>query len=129
VTENLADDQRITAIGLLFEVHAGLATRFATQFEEQGLSAVEVDRMVRDGLVCRRACPTDRRSSYAVLTRAGQQRLDETLPRHLRLIEQWFTGQLAPAELAAFLDTLRRLRNAVHPGATAGSDGETAQVA
>ncbi|MFV2021825.1 MarR family winged helix-turn-helix transcriptional regulator [Micromonospora sp. LOL_023] len=161
MTENLADDPRITAIGLLFEVHAGLSARFATQLEEQGLSAVEfevlmrlrrspshqlrmtdlaaqaalstsgatrvVDRMVRDGLLYRRACPTDRRSSYAVLTQVGQQRLDETLPRHLRLIEHWFTGQLDPAELTAFLDTLRRLRDAVHPGATAGSDDTVTQ--
>jgi len=162
VTENLADDPRITAIGLLFEVHTGLAARFAAQFEEHGLSTVEfevlmrlrrsaghqlrmtdlaaqaalstsgatrvVDRMVRDGLVCRRACPSDRRSSYAVLTRAGQQRLDDTLPGHLQLIDKWFTGQFVPAELTTLLDTLRRLRDAVHPQATAGSDEATAPV-
>ncbi|MFC0029687.1 MarR family winged helix-turn-helix transcriptional regulator [Micromonospora chaiyaphumensis] len=153
--KNVFDDPRITAIGLLFEVSAGLSARFAAQFEEHGLSPVEfevlmrltrspghqlrmtdlaaqtslstsgvtrvVDRMERDGLLRRRACPSDRRSSYAVVTAAGLSRLDQTLPGHLRIIEEWFTGQLAPAQLDALLDGLRRVRDAVHPGATAGS--------
>lgn len=153
--QNVFDDPRITAIGLLFEASAGLSARFAAQFEEHGLSAVEfevlmrltrspghqlrmtdlaaqtslstsgvtrvVDRMERDGLLRRRACPSDRRSSYAVVTAAGLSRLDDTLPGHLRIIEEWFTGQLGPAQLDALLDGLRRVRDAVHPGATAGS--------
>ncbi|MFI7025304.1 MarR family winged helix-turn-helix transcriptional regulator [Micromonospora sp. NPDC049900] len=152
---NVFDDPRITAVGLLFEVHAGLSARFATQLDEHGLSAVEfevltrltrspgnqlrmtdlaaqtslstsgvtrvVDRMERDGLITRRACPSDRRSSYAVVTPAGLRRLDESLPGHLRLIEDWFTGQLDPAALDALLDGLRQIRDAVHPCATAGS--------
>ncbi|MEV2237719.1 MarR family transcriptional regulator [Micromonospora sp. NPDC049891] len=152
---NAFDDPRITAVGLLFEVHAGLAARFAAQLEEHGLSPVEfevltrltrspdnqlrmtdlaaqtslstsgvtrvVDRMERDGLITRRACPSDRRSSYAVVTPAGLRRLDESLPGHLQLIEDWFTGQLDPAALGALLDGLRRVRDAVHPCATAGS--------
>ncbi|MER5332569.1 MarR family transcriptional regulator [Micromonospora sp. NPDC002717] len=167
MNQNAFDDPRITAVGLLYEAHAGLSARFAAQFEEHGLSPVEfevltrlarspgnqlrmtdlaaqtslstsgvtrvVDRMERDGLLTRRACPSDRRSSYAVVTAAGMQRLDETMPGHLRIIEQWFTGQLEPAALDALLDGLRRVRDAVHPGATAGSsesaptgDGATA---
>jgi DNA-binding MarR family transcriptional regulator len=155
VNQNAFDDPRITAVGLLYEAHAGLSARFAAQFEEHGLSPVEfevltrlarspgnqlrmtdlaaqtslstsgvtrvVDRMERDGLLTRRACPSDRRSSYAVVTAAGMQRLDETMPGHLRIIEQWFTGQLEPEALDALLDGLRRVRDAVHPGATAGS--------
>ena len=56
-----------------------------------------------------------------MVTAAGLHRLDETLPGHLQIIEQWFTGQLDPEALAALLDGLRRVRDAVHPGATAGS--------
>ncbi|MEU4643173.1 MarR family transcriptional regulator [Micromonospora sp. NPDC023814] len=167
MNQNAFDDPRITAVGLLYEAHAGLSARFAAQFEEHDLSPVEfevltrlarspgnqlrmtdlaaqtslstsgvtrvVDRMERDGLLTRRACPSDRRSSYAVVTATGMQRLDETMPGHLRIIEQWFTGQLEPAALDALLDGLRRVRDAVHPGATAGSsesaptgDGATA---
>ncbi|MFR9774431.1 MarR family winged helix-turn-helix transcriptional regulator [Micromonospora sp. MS34] len=91
-----------------------------TSLSTSGVTRV-VDRMERDGLLCRRACPSDRRSSYAVVTAAGLARLDETLPGHLQIIEQWFTGQLDPAALAALLDGLRQVRDAVHPGATAGS--------
>ena len=67
-----------------------------TSLSTSGVTRV-VDRMERDGLLRRRACPTDRRSSYAVVTAAGLHRLDETLPGHLQIIEQWFTGQLDPA--------------------------------
>ena len=74
-----------------------------TSLSTSGVTRV-VDRMERDGLLRRRACPTDRRSSYAVVTAAGLARLDETLPGHLRIIEQWFTGQLDPSPLAALLD-------------------------
>ena len=153
--QNVFDDPRITAVGLLVEAHAGLSARFAAQFDEHGISPVEfevltrlarspnnqlrmtdlaaqtslstsgvtrvVDRMERDGLIRRRACPSDRRSSFAVVTAAGLSRLDAILPGHLRIIEQWFTGQLDPSQLDGLLDGLRRVRDAVHPGATAGS--------
>jgi MarR family 2-MHQ and catechol resistance regulon transcriptional repressor len=93
-----------------------------TSLSTSGVTRV-VDRMERDGLLTRRACPSDRRSSYAVVTAAGRQRLNETLPGHLELIEQWFTGQLDPVALCGLLDALRKVRDAVHPGAVAGSAG------
>ncbi|GAB3054979.1 hypothetical protein GCM10027186_02570 [Micromonospora schwarzwaldensis] len=91
-----------------------------TSLSTSGVTRV-VDRMERDGLIRRRACPSDRRSSFAVVTTAGLGRLDEILPGHLKIIEQWFTGQLEPTQLDGLLDGLRRVRDAVHPGATAGS--------
>ncbi|MET3427946.1 DNA-binding MarR family transcriptional regulator [Actinoplanes tereljensis] len=154
------DDPRFTAAGLFSEAYTGLTARFAAQFEEHRLSAVEfevlmrlarspgsrlrmtdlagqtslstsgvtrvVDRMDRDGLVCREACPSDRRSSYAVITEAGRARLDQVLPGHLALIQQWFIGQLSPEQLAGMLDSLRTIRDAVNPCATAGSSDQTA---
>lgn len=92
-----------------------------TSLSTSGVTRV-VDRMERDGLLCRQACPSDRRSSYAVVTRTGLDRLNETLPGHLAIIEQWFTGQLEPPELAALLHALRKIRDAVNPGATAGAE-------
>jgi MarR family 2-MHQ and catechol resistance regulon transcriptional repressor len=149
------EDHRFTAIGLFAEAYTGLTTRFAAQFEQHRLSAVEfevlmrlarspgnrlrmtdlagqtslstsgvtrvVDRMDRDGLVRREACASDRRSSYAVITDAGRTRLDETLPGHLELVQQWFIGQLTPDQLAQTLESLRTIRDAVNPCATAGS--------
>jgi DNA-binding MarR family transcriptional regulator len=154
------DDPRFTAVGLFAEAYTGLTARFAAQFEQHRLSAVEfevllrlarspgsrlrmtdlagqtslstsgvtrvVDRMDRDGLVCREACPSDRRSSYAVITSAGRERLDEALPGHLALVQQWFIGQLDPDQLAGMLDSLRTIRDAVNPCATAGSDDSPA---
>jgi MarR family 2-MHQ and catechol resistance regulon transcriptional repressor len=149
------NDPRFTAAGLFAEAYTGLVGRFAAQFDQHRLSAVEfevlmrlarspdnrlrmtdlagqtslstsgvtrvVDRMDRDGLVRREACSSDRRSSYAVITDAGLARLDEVLPGHLALIEQWFVGQLAPAQLDQMLESLRTIRDAVNPCATAGS--------
>jgi MarR family transcriptional regulator, 2-MHQ and catechol-resistance regulon repressor len=91
-----------------------------TQLTTSGITRV-VDRLERTGLVCRRACPTDRRSSFAVLTTAGQARMEEILPGHIQLIEHWFTGRLAPHDLAQTLDSLRVVRDAVRPGATSGA--------
>lgn len=90
-----------------------------TTLSTSGVTRV-VDRLDRDGLVRRRACPTDRRSSYAVVTAAGLRRLEEVLPGHLEQIERWFTGQLRPEQLDALLEALRTVRDAVRPDATAG---------
>lgn len=91
-----------------------------TSLSTSGVTRV-VDRLERNGLVCRTACPTDRRSFYAVITESGLARLRQVLPEHLDLIERWFTGVLNPAQLEATLDGLRRVRDAVRPDATAGA--------
>jgi MarR family 2-MHQ and catechol resistance regulon transcriptional repressor len=93
-----------------------------TTLSTSGVTRV-VDRMDRDGLVCREACSSDRRSSYAVITAPGLTRLDEVIPGHLALVQQWFIGQLEPEQLDILLESLRTVRDAVHPCATAGSGG------
>ena len=92
-----------------------------TQLTTSGITRV-VDRLEADGLVARRACPTDRRGSFAGVTPAGLVRLDEVLPGHLDLLEKWFTSLLAPAQLESLLRNLRTIRDAVRPEATAGAD-------
>jgi DNA-binding MarR family transcriptional regulator len=91
-----------------------------TTLTTSGVTRV-IDRLSRDGLVCRRACATDRRSWYAVITDEGRQRLDAVLPGHLALIEEWFIGRLDPDQLTAMIGALRTVRDAVRPDATAGS--------
>jgi MarR family 2-MHQ and catechol resistance regulon transcriptional repressor len=91
-----------------------------TSLSTSGVTRV-VDRMDKSGLICREACPSDRRSSYAVITEAGLARLDEILPGHLELVQRWFIDQLGPAELTQMLGSLRTIRDAVNPCATAGS--------
>ncbi|GGO77910.1 MarR family winged helix-turn-helix transcriptional regulator [Nonomuraea cavernae] len=149
------DDPRLTAIGLLSEVHAGLNGRMQPALVAAGLSDIDfetlirlsrspgerlrmtdlaaqtglstsgvtrvVDRLERDGLLARVACPTDRRASYATLTEAGRDRLATVLPHHLSDIDTCFTGLLAEEELEFFLGILRRIRDVVRPCATAGA--------
>lgn len=150
------DDPRLTAMGLLIEVHDGLTGKFDPVFAAHGLSGSDfdllirmarsprqglrmvdlaaqtclstsgitrvMDRLERGGLARRRACPEDRRATFATLTDAGRDRLTELLPDLLDAIDKWFTGQLTPEQLDATLTALRTLRGAVHPGATAGAE-------
>jgi MarR family 2-MHQ and catechol resistance regulon transcriptional repressor len=98
-----------------------------TSLSTSGVTRV-VDRMDREGLIRREACPSDRRSSYAVITEAGIKRLEDVLPGHLELMQQWFIGQLSATELDQMMDSLRRIRDAVNPCATAGSDQTEAET-
>lgn len=98
-----------------------------TTLSTSGVTRV-VDRMERGGLVRREACPSDRRSSYAVITDVGQERLSQVLPGHLELVQKWYVGLLPPDRLTDLLDSLRTVRDAVNPCATAGS-AETAASA
>ena len=79
-----------------------------------------VDRLVRDGLVERQACPSDARGTLAVLTDAGQQRLAGAWPTHLRGVVDAVVGRLDDAELRTLGDLLGRL---VDPDAVDGVTG------
>jgi DNA-binding MarR family transcriptional regulator len=91
-----------------------------TLLTTSGITRV-VDRLERDRLVERQACPTDRRGAFAALTDAGLARLGLVLPAHLEMIEKWFTGRVGSGELEALLATLRVIRDGVRPDATAGA--------
>ena len=93
-----------------------------TSLTSSGITRV-VDRLVDRGLVSREACPTDRRSTYAVITPAGQQLVDSALPGHLELVERWLLGPLDAKQRRALEAALRCVRDAVQPDATAGADG------
>jgi MarR family transcriptional regulator, 2-MHQ and catechol-resistance regulon repressor len=93
-----------------------------TSLSTSGVTRV-VDRLERDGLVRREACPDDRRGYFAVLTDEGATRLSAVLPGHLALVEEWFTGRLDRTSLTALTDALRVVRDAVRPGAVAGAGG------
>ncbi|MEU0540131.1 MarR family transcriptional regulator [Nocardia sp. NPDC005978] len=150
--QQLFDDPRLTAAGLLFEAHAGLVARLEPSYRDSGLSSLDlnalmrltrspgrrlrmtdlagqtrlstsgvtrlVDRLERNGFVRREADPTDRRSSYAVLTEAGAASVAQALPAYLDGVDTWLTGLLDPAQLTALLDALRVIRDATNPDAT-----------
>ncbi len=85
-----------------------------------GLSRA-VDRLERDGLVERVACPTDRRSIYAALTDAGRERVDQLMPSHLQLLEEELLAPLDATDRADLERILRRLRDHVNPDAVRAS--------
>lgn len=91
-----------------------------TALSTSGITRV-VDRLERDGLVCRETCVSDRRGFWAALSDKGRARIDGALDGHTALIEQYFTGRLSSNELDALTATLRKVRDVVRPGAVAGA--------
>ncbi len=82
-----------------------------------------VDRLEGDGLVARRACPTDARGAWAELTPAGLERLRLAAPVHLRGVEAHFLAPIAAEDrdglvraLEAVVRGLQAPDEAVLPG-------------
>jgi MarR family 2-MHQ and catechol resistance regulon transcriptional repressor len=67
-----------------------------------------VDRLEREGLVERRACPTDRRARYAALTRKGEELMERAFPEHAAALERAVSG-LDVAEQKQAIELLRKL--------------------
>jgi DNA-binding MarR family transcriptional regulator len=65
-----------------------------------------IDGLVRNGLVDRRPCPSDRRGSNAVLTEKGLARLQEAAPTHVRGVRKHFVYQLTERQLANLASAL-----------------------
>jgi DNA-binding MarR family transcriptional regulator len=93
-----------------------------TSLTSSGITRV-VDRLVQAGSLSREACTIDRRTTYAVLSDAGRERLGAALPGHIELLERWVVGPLTPEALASFVECLRVLRDGVRPCAEAGAGG------
>src|SRR3954453_11015396 len=68
-----------------------------------------VDRLERDGLVCRCSCENDARGAYAVITDAGRVRLTETRATHRAGIRALFVAHYSEEELVQLGALLERL--------------------
>ena len=68
-----------------------------------------VDRLAKAGLIGKRACETDARARYAVLTDAGLEKLEQAAPQHLETVERLLADRLDEDELATLNDLLGRL--------------------
>src|SRR4051794_38282479 len=68
-----------------------------------------LDGLEREGLVARDVCASDRRVSYAVLTRAGRDKLREASKSHTRQIRELLGGPYDEDELAQLATLLNRL--------------------
>ena len=64
-----------------------------TRLTSSGITRL-VDRLVERGLVARRDCASDRRTTFAVITDEGRALLERVLPAHLELIETWLVSPL-----------------------------------
>jgi len=76
-----------------------------------------VDRLEREGLICRQTCPSDARGAYAKLTPAGAAKVREARATHLAGVRSLFLDRLSGEE-QEFLSTLW---TRIEPGATAAA--------
>jgi DNA-binding MarR family transcriptional regulator len=68
-----------------------------------------VDRLERDGLVVRVACPGDARGAFAKLTPAGREKLAAARGTHLRGVRRMFLDLLAEEEQEMLGDVWERV--------------------
>lgn len=78
-----------------------------------------VDRLVREGLVRREACPSDARGQNAVVTDAGRELLATARRTHLAGVRERFLSRFSATELAELVAFWERLA----PG-SAGADDD-----
>ncbi|AXI81190.1 MarR family winged helix-turn-helix transcriptional regulator [Peterkaempfera bronchialis] len=75
----------------------------------------QVTQLEKAGLVRRRACPTDVRGIFAVLTEEGRRTLHSAAPGHVALVRRLLIDHLTRDQLAVLADGLgavgRRLRD------------------
>jgi DNA-binding MarR family transcriptional regulator len=76
-----------------------------------------LDGLEREGFVAREQCSSDRRVTYAVLTKAGRDKLREASKSHTRQIRELLGGTYDEDELAQLVALLDRL-----PGVDPSSD-------
>jgi DNA-binding MarR family transcriptional regulator len=68
-----------------------------------------LDGLEQCGLVAKKACATDARVSYAVLTEEGVRKVEAARDSHLADVEELFGSQFAPHERAQLAEFLGRL--------------------
>lgn len=81
-----------------------------------------LDGLERRGFVAREECSSDRRVSYAVLTKAGRDKLRTADRSHTRQIRELLGAQYSDDELIQLAAMLDRLLDAGSPGESPGAD-------
>jgi DNA-binding MarR family transcriptional regulator len=78
----------------------------------------QVSRMENRGLVRRDDCEGDKRGTFAVLTKAGQEAIERVAPYHVEHVRRYFIDRLTPRQLeeirVAFqpiVEYLRKIRD------------------
>jgi DNA-binding MarR family transcriptional regulator len=78
------------------------------QLSRSGLTRL-VDRLEREELLTRCSCDHDARGSYACLTDAGRERLEEARVTHLAVVREHFFSRFSESELGALADMWERI--------------------
>jgi DNA-binding MarR family transcriptional regulator len=78
------------------------------QLSRSGLTRL-VDRLERDGLLERCSCDHDARGSYACLTPAGRERLQDARVTHLAVVREQFFSHFGEAELTMLAAMWQRI--------------------
>ena len=68
-----------------------------------------LDGLQDAGYVCKKACATDARVSYAMLTDRGRAKLEEASGSHLSAVAELFRAHLSDEDLGSLADLLGRL--------------------
>jgi DNA-binding MarR family transcriptional regulator len=68
-----------------------------------------LDGLEEQGLVTKKACATDGRVTFAVLTKAGLKRLEQASFAHAAVIRDLFEERYTPQELALLAELLAKL--------------------
>jgi DNA-binding MarR family transcriptional regulator len=80
-----------------------------------------VDRLEREGLIRRESCPSDARGAFAVLTDAGQRKLEAARATHLAGVRSLFLDHFTPEEQDVLGAAWERLMPGVNaPGPACG---------
>lgn len=67
-----------------------------------------VDKLEAKNYVIRKACPEDRRVTFAELTDGGRQLMDEIFPKHEQVINQAFHG-MDQREMEEMIRTVKKI--------------------
>lgn len=116
------DDELVAAHGLSladYEVLVHLSEAPERQYRMSELADLalmsrsrltyRINGLEAEGLVERRACREDRRGWYAVLTAAGQQRLEAAAPTHVAGVRRHVLDHVSRDEIGPFTAVLRRM--------------------
>jgi DNA-binding MarR family transcriptional regulator len=87
-----------------------------------------LDGLVRDGLVERRACPSDRRGSLAFLTQGGRETLEKAAPTHVEGVRRYVIDRLERDELLDLTAALEAIGEALDANERPGPIGRARPV-
>jgi DNA-binding MarR family transcriptional regulator len=87
-----------------------------------------VDRMEREGLVERDACPSDRRIVYAKLTPKGRATFKKVAPGHVDSVRRHFVDRLSDGEARMLTQALAKLLAAAAAQSSIGGSEHSRRV-